>query len=246
MKNTKTFLGVPLMRIFWLFIYSVVLCLLVGVGVWYFAVNTLSNLDHSDKSTSMEQNSNIYVDTDSAQNQNLSQKVLMPTPSTYDASKYLIYTNPSLGGVEILYPQNYETDDNCCRVVPQTSIAIPNLQYLTTIVDRGTIREGTDYPLTALGLSYYPELGDNYTDVERSVMTQVQLSYMGSTEVVGPVMIDGDYYSHGARRLDNNYFFPLPRGTLVVTFSGTAGQDDMYINDMLSHYLKTYQFVQNQ
>lgn len=35
--NSKTFLGVPLMRIFWLFIYSVVLCLLVGVGVWYFA-----------------------------------------------------------------------------------------------------------------------------------------------------------------------------------------------------------------
>lgn len=35
-SKPKTFLGVPLMRIFWLFIYSVVLCLLVGIGVWYF------------------------------------------------------------------------------------------------------------------------------------------------------------------------------------------------------------------
>lgn len=53
MKNTKTFLGIPLMRIFWLFIYSVVLCLLVGVGVWFFTNRSFQMVSGTEKTLTM-------------------------------------------------------------------------------------------------------------------------------------------------------------------------------------------------
>jgi hypothetical protein len=50
-KTQKTFLGIPLKRIFWLFVYSLVLCLVVGFVVYYVVLANTFNNSTDHKST---------------------------------------------------------------------------------------------------------------------------------------------------------------------------------------------------
>jgi hypothetical protein len=157
-KPQKTFLGIPAKRIFWLFVYSLVLCLVVGFVVYYVvSTNTLNNsTDHKStpsastdptrhfKSVSdSEKESNSFTITEPTTKPSilfdLSQNVYDNNSTGQNISPILSYTYPSgwyaSGQGPVGTVQSYSPTDNVSTDVNFVGIKVDVYGYVDAKLD---------------------------------------------------------------------------------------------------------------
>lgn len=79
MKNNsvpKTFLGIPAKRIFWLFVYSLVLCLVVGFVVWFFT-NKVPDVSNSSRTLPTDNFTSVSFEKDGTKGFSQTSKVII-------------------------------------------------------------------------------------------------------------------------------------------------------------------------